>query len=255
MNSFLHSDRPIITAMLKNRDTRSLLAEIERCIINGAEAFGLQIDIMEPQYRTKKDFTELFQAMDGRPAYITDYSRGNVNPVPQSEEELTQELLMAFDCGAKLCDIRGDLYCPSAGEITEDEIAVEKQKALIRQIHQMGGEVLMSSHVLKYIPKEETLRIAMLHQERGADIAKIVTMADSEEELMENFETTLLLKRKLQIPSLFLCNGTHCKKHRIMGPLLGSCMFLTTENSRKPENQPHIEEAKRILAAAGFDNI
>lgn len=40
---------------------------------------------------------------------------------------------------------------PECRRITEDEIALEKQKALIRQIHQMGGEVLMSSHVLKYI--------------------------------------------------------------------------------------------------------
>lgn len=44
---------------------------------------------------------------------------------------------------------------PECRRITEDEIALEKQKALIRQIHQMGGEVLMSSHVLKYIPKGE----------------------------------------------------------------------------------------------------
>ena len=254
MDSFLHCNRPIITAMLKSRDTKSLIAEIERCLINGAEAFGLQIDMMEPQYRTRQDFTDIIQAMDGRPAYITDYSRGNVSPTPQSEEELAEELLMAFECGARLCDIRGDLFCPSAGEITEDDTAVEKQKRLIRHIHEMGGEVLMSSHVLKYIPKEETLRIALLHQERGADIAKIVTMAESEAELNENFETILLLKRKLKIPSLFLCNGSHCKKHRILGPLLGSCMFLTTENSRKPENQPLIDEARRILADAGYMN-
>lgn len=94
----------------------------------GAEAFGLHIDIIEPQYRTKKDFTELFQAMDGRSAYITDYSRGNVNPVPQGEEELTQELLMAFDCGAKLCDIRGDLYCPSAGELQRMKLLWRSRK-------------------------------------------------------------------------------------------------------------------------------
>ena len=88
---------------------------------------------------------------------------------------------------------------------------------------------------------------------RGADVAKIVTEANSEEELNDNLKTSVLLKENLGIPSLFLCNGTHCKKHRILGPVLGSDMFLVVHNSRENMDQPTIKRAKEQLILAGFE--
>ena len=44
----------------------------------------------------------------------------------------------------------------------------------------------MSSHVLKFIKTDEVLEIAREQRRRGADIAKIVTAADTESELLEN---------------------------------------------------------------------
>lgn len=252
MSIFLSNDRPVITAMLKSKSVPEILQEIENAHKQGAEAFGLQIELLKPEDRTRQNFTDIFQSMGDKPAYITNYIRDNVHPIPQSDDELTEEMLVALECGGKLCDVRGDLYCRSPYEITDDDKAIQKQQDLIREIHRMGGEVLMSSHMLEFARKERVLEIAKMHQERGTDISKIVTMADSEEEMFENFEINLLLQRELAIPSLFLCNGTHCYKHRRLGPLLGSCMFLTKENSRKPEPQPYIIEAQKILADAGY---
>lgn len=249
---FLNQGRPVITAMLKSNNTKNIIAEIGRFLESGAEAFGFQIETLLPACRTRQDFTEIIQAMDGKPAYITNYIRCNVSPQPQSDEELTEELLLAFDCGAKLCDIRGDLYDSCEGELTCQDRAVEKQKKLIREIHKMGGEVLMSSHVFRFLPKEQVYTIAKIQQERGADIAKVVTMANSEAELNENFEALLLLKKKLEIPSLFLCNGGHCYRHRILGPMLGSCMFLVVEDGIQAISQPNISEARKMLTAAGY---
>ncbi len=45
----------------------------------------------------------------------------------------------------------------------------------------MGAEVLMSSHTFKFMKTDEVLRIVTAQQERGADVAKIVTAANSEE--------------------------------------------------------------------------
>lgn len=252
MSIFLNSDRPVITAMLKSYEIPALLEEIESAGKQGAEAFGFQIDFLDPKDRTRQNFTDIFQAMGDKPAYVTNYVRGNRSAKPQSDEELMEELLVALDCGGKLCDIRGDMFCRSQYEITSNDAAVEKQKEVIREVHRMGGEVLMSSHVLEFTDKARTLEIAEMHRERGADISKIVTVADSEEELLENLEISLMLKRKLSIPSLFLCNGSHCYKHRRLGPVLGSCMFLTIENSRKAEPQPYIIEAQKILAVSGY---
>ena len=76
------------------------------------------------------------------------------------------------------------------------------------------------------------------------DIAKIVTVANSDKESEDAFKTNFLLSDKLNIPFLYLCNGSHCRKHRLLGPLLGSCMYLCLENSKTCGPQPTIEEAK-----------
>ena len=128
--------------------------------------------------------------------------------------------------------------------------AIEEQTRLIDEIHRRGGEVLMSSHVLRYVPKEVVLTIAEQHKARGADVSKIVTEANNVSELNHNFEIQLLLESRLGIKHLFLCNGTHCRKHRLLAPLLGSCLFLTTENAKAGQNQPTVAEAIRILKSA-----
>ena len=64
----------------------------------------------------------------------------------------------------------------------------------------MGAEVLMSSHTFKFMKTDEVLRIVTAQQERGADVAKIVTAANSEEEELENLRTAEKLKYELDIP-------------------------------------------------------
>ena len=87
----------------------------------------------------------------------------------------------------------------------------------------------MSSHVLKYTPAEEVLRIALEQQKRGADIVKIVTAANSEAEQIENLRITTLLKEALDVPFLFLSGGSHYALHRMIGPMLGCVMYLCVQ--------------------------
>lgn len=106
----------------------------------------------------------------------------------------------------------------------------------------------MSSHVLKFISAERVLEIALEHQKRGADIAKIVTAANSDEEMLENFRATVLLKKKLKIPFLFLSGGTHSKLHRMIGSQLGCCMYLAVyeHDEVAVPTQPTIAAAKAV---------
>jgi 3-dehydroquinate dehydratase len=106
--------------------------------------------------------------------------------------------------------------------------------------------------VLKYIPKETALMIALQHKERGADICKIVANASNDAELRENFEIIHLLENRLGLKHLTLCNGSHCKKHRRLGPLLGSSLFLATENAKAGQNQPTIAEAIALLKSVNM---
>ena len=226
--TFLHQNKPLITAMVQAKDPETMSKLIRTASFDGCDAFGFQMERLDAEYHTDEVVRNLFMQMGNRPIYATNY-RIFANE-GKSDEELAEGLVHLRALGATLIDVLGDLYSPAEYEITYDSAAIEKQKALIDRLHGMGAEVLMSSHVFKFKSGEEVLAIAREHQARGADISKIVTFAESEEEELENLKTTALLRRELDIPFLFLSGGTHCKLHRTMGPMLGSCMWLTVQS-------------------------
>ncbi|MBO5653668.1 MAG: type I 3-dehydroquinate dehydratase, partial [Clostridia bacterium] len=59
-------------------------------------------------------------------------------------------------------------------ELSMKQDAIDKQMRLIEQLHKMGKEAIMSSHVLKFTPAETVLEIALEQQRRGVDVVKIV---------------------------------------------------------------------------------
>lgn len=84
----------------------------------------------------------------------------------------------------------------------------------------------MSSHVYEFRNAERVIKIALEQQRRGADIVKIVTGAQTQEEEIKNLEICRLLKQELKVPFLFLSGGKYSYLHRTVGPALGVCMWL-----------------------------
>ena len=220
--SFLRYDRPLLTCMVQAHTPDRVRELMAASIPEGAEAFGMQVCQLLPEYRTTDVYRDLFSS--SLPTYVTNY-RGHASNEGKTDDELAEGLLEIAECGATLVDVMGDLFDPCVGELTTNEDAVEKQKSLIAALHERGAEVLMSSHVMKFTPAEEVLKIALAHKERGADIAKIVVGAETVEEEIENMRIIRLLKEKLGIPFLFLCGG-ECHILRRIGGTLGNSMTL-----------------------------
>ena len=211
----------------------------------GAEAFGMQFCRMKAEYRNKDIYRELFEFAKPYPVYVTNYRDGENKG--KSDDTLAAELLELADCGATLCDVMGDYFDRTEGELTMNGEAVQKQMKLIDELHKRGAEVLMSSHVLKYTPAERVLEIAREHQKRGADICKIVTRADDMEQQIENLRIITLLKKELKIPFLFLCGG-ECRILRRIGAKVGSCMTLCVHeyDALATHSQPLLRDVKKI---------
>ncbi len=254
--SFLQGDTPILTAMIPDAASESAaLDAIAYGLANGAEAFGLQMETMPIEARGEATLRRLFSAMQGRPAYVTNYRYGK-NGNKRSDEVLAEELLCAVRAGAVLVDMRGDMFCPTEYEMTEDPSAIEKQRGFSAEVHAMGGEVLVSSHIsaqrgFEYRTPEEVLALAQKQIAHGGDLSKIVTAANSDAELAENFRAIFLLKEKLGHPFLFLCNGSHAYSHRLFGPTLGGMMFLAVSAPfvRPGIKQPPLARARALLDA------
>lgn len=249
--TFLNQNRPLITGMILKDNPDSIRFAVKNSIYDGADCLGIQLECLKKEYKSEENYKKIFAACSGHPIYITNY-RGNKNN-GFSDEELAAELVKALACGATLGDVPASLFDSESGmgiglELSMNQDAVEKQMNLINQIHNMGKEVLMSSHVLKFIPAETVLEIACEQKKRGADIVKIVTAANSDEEQIENLRITTLLKKELDIPFLFLSGGTHSKIHRMIGPQLGCVTYLAVRehDERAVPTQPTIRAAKAV---------
>ena len=83
--------------------------------------------------------------------------------------------------------------------------------------------------------------------QRGADIIKIVTAADSMEQQLENLKITHLLKSESGAPFLFL-SGRECSLHRRLGINSGCCMALCVyeHDTLSTATQPLLQNIKTI---------
>lgn len=243
--TFLKYEKPLLTVMVQAQTLDRIKNLIDKSLPEGAEAFGMQFEKMLPEYRNAETYRELFAYAQGKPVYVTNYRKAQNEG--KSDEMLANELLELAENGATLCDMMGDYFDPQPGELTRDEAAVKKQMQLIDELHKKGTEVLMSSHVLKFIPAEEVLAIALEHEKRGADICKIVTGADTMEQQIENMRIINMLKENLKIPFLFLANG-ECYIFRRIAGQLGNCMSLCVQeyDEFSTNTQPLLKNMKAI---------
>lgn len=252
--TFLNHEYPLLTAMIQQPDPESCITLIRNSAACGADAFGVQICDIGREFRTEDNFRKIFSKCGNKPIYITDYRLKN--SLGMTDDELADELLLALKAGATLVDVMGDMYCADPLQITYDETAVKKQKDFIERIHANGGEVLMSSHTLKVMTPDEILAVAKAQEERGADIAKIVTWSASKEDVIKSFEAMLLLKKELSIPFLLISNGTHFRLQRIVGPYFGSCMILCIYEygNHTSREQPLVKNARLIMDTIDWED-
>lgn len=245
VNNIYCGDKAVLTAMVQAKTPDRIKYLMDKCREEGAEAFGMQFEQLLPEYRNEKVYRELFSYAADLPVYYTNYR--HTSNEGKSDEILADELIKFAECGGSFADVMGDYFDRTPGEFTKDPEAVAKQKALIEKIHEKGSRIIMSSHVLKFISAENVLEIALGHQERGADVCKIVVGAENMAQQMENLRIVTLLKEKLSIPFLFLSSG-ECHILRRIGGELGCCMYLCVHEHDEiaTPTQPLLRKVKAI---------
>ena len=95
-----------------------------------------------------------------------------------------------FDPASKEGFFGKDQYSFTKGnprEIVTDTAIIAQQCAFIEDIHRRGAEVLLSCHPGIPMDSTQVVELALFLEKRNPDIIKIVTVATSEEELLESF--------------------------------------------------------------------
>ena len=247
MATFLKYDKPLICAMIQCVTPEECIAKIKRSISAGAEAIGLQLCKIERSYRTEEQLRPIFEACEGLPVYITSYRSGASKGY--TDEECAELLCLGVKCGATLADVMGDFFSPEPSyyELTEDEQAVKKQKELIDKLHKMGAEVLISSHTKKSLTLEENLKLARAQAERGADVIKIVNVAQSASEIPVYLDAIQKITAETDKKLLLRASG-EARLVRYIGANFGVCMYLCVESHGEldTKEQPTIAKIKAI---------
>lgn len=244
--SFLKLQSPYLAAIIEGATPDATIASILKCEHDGAEAFAVSLAAWEPDKLTLAELSRVFRCT-GRPMMPLCYRSGNLAAEKLDDDARAELLLLTVEAGAAACDVMGDLYAPAPRERTRDAQAIEKQRRLIDRIHAQGAEVLMSSHASnEFLRGEEILEQLSDFVSRGADIPKIVVRADTEDELLEAFRTTALLKRELTVPFVHLCSGRYGRLQRYVAPSLGAALTFGMESTVQGP-QPLVRSARGVL--------
>jgi 3-dehydroquinate dehydratase len=247
--SFLKLKTPYLAAIVSEPAPELAIANILNGEHEGAEAFMVDISRWQPDCHSQESLKKVFRCC-GRPMMPLCYRSGCLSADKISDDERAELIIRCIEAGAAACDLMGDFFAPAPHELTREPEAVAKQKKLIERIHAMGAEVLMSSHIYnEFVPADAVLAHMLAIQERGVDIAKIVVSANTEDELLDAFRCTVLLKKSLQVPFVHLCNGKFARIQRYMAPVLGAALTFGFHaySAYSIGPQPIIRTARAVL--------
>lgn len=249
--SFVNLPKPFIVTVVTDPDPDSCIATIRNAEYDGSQAFDLHLRSLEKQYHNEHDLEKIIKST-WRPTMMIYYREDGNWGARYSDDERAEAHLLSVKCGAAACDIMGDMFDPSPMEISYKPEIIEKQKRLIDKIHIMGGEVIMSSHTWVHMSTEQVVEHMKNLEARGADMVKVAAAVNSEEELIEAFQTTMTLKRELKVPFIHICMGQYGKMHRFVGPMLGSSLVFCVQNytPKGHKEQPLVRAAKAV-----FENL
>lgn len=263
---FSASDTPLLAGVVKERTPEAAMEKIRYFEENGATAIDLHLSCLDEEYKTVEQIKRIVGCTD-LPMLGLNYSRRyDWTEIVETEEERAELLLKAVEAGISAVDLLGysfdlnsrgkfvgeDIYSFTKNnplEIVTDEAVIEKQKEFINRVHGMGKEVLLSTHPDIPMNGNQVIDLVQFLAERNPDIIKIVTRCNTEDELVEAYDTMRRLKKlNLKQKISFHCCGEMGRTTRLINPVLGSYMCFCT----KADDGNRIKEQLDIVTAVNF---
>ena len=255
---------PAIAGVVREKSNRQAMGEIKNCYFNGADMIDLHMSCLE---NSSVEALRAIISTSKLPVLALNYNLNyDFTSAELSEEERVDSFFRAVEAGAQGVDIQGytfhlpskngfcgeDKYSFTKGnpkEIVTDEAIIEKQVKFIEKIHSMGAEVLLSCHPGIPMTCEQVVDLALFLEKRNPDIIKIVTVANTDEEMLESIKTMLTLKQKVKTPISYHASGLKGGLSRIINPVLGGqvafCVDRYSESSTM--EQLHLKTVKDVL--------
>ena len=262
---------PALAGVIRERNVRCAIAEIKNCTYDGADMIDLHMSCLE-----KTDVESLRSIISSTKLPVLALNYNNTYEWADAgfdEEARVESFLRAVEAGAAGVDIQGytfdlpskkgfcgeDKYLFTKGnpkEIVTDAAVIERQSAFIEKVHAMGGEVLLSCHPGIPMNRAQVVELALFLEKRNPDIIKIVTIANSTEDMLESLHAMVELKKTVRTPISYHAGGKFGGLSRVVCPVLGGqiafCVDRFSESSTLEQLElasakQTIEELEKLL--------
>ena len=267
--SFAKVTPPMLSGVIKERTPLNAKIQIKTSECHGATGIDLHLSCLEKEFRTKEHLEYIVNSAKS-PVLALNYNLAYDNTIyDDTEENRTNLIFTAIEAGAAAADIQGYTFDIESKtgfrkefghldhsfikgnpkEIVVDPKVIDKQMEFIEKVHHLGAEVLLSNHPGIPMTTQQVVDLALFVEKRKPDIIKIVTVASTDEEMLEAFKTMVTLKKEVKTPVSYHCSGPKGGLTRVVNPMLGGFMcFCNDSYSHNSDmSQPLIETAKAIL--------
>lgn len=270
--SLANQKAPVIMGIVREKTVKTAIAAIRNCTLRGAMGIDLHVSCLEEQFHTVEAMRTIISS-GSIPVMALNYNqRYDRSDIKADEETRLGLLLKAAEAGAAAVDMQGysfdadsrSRFDPSfinspysfvknaPKEIVVNPVVIKRQKNFIDLVHSKGSEVLMSTHPGVSMDRRQLVDYANFLLERNVDMIKLVTVANTEAELVECFEAMIKLKNEIPIPVSYHCSGDSGRKSRIINPLLGGFMMFCVNgyDEFSDFNQLDIATARTLIDSA-----
>ena len=257
-------EAPALAGVVREKTARAAIAEIKNCYLHGAQMIDLHLSCLADR---SEDNLRSIIAGSPLPVLALNYAGAyDWSAVPFTEEEREALFLSAVRAGAAGVDMQGytfdlpsktafcgeDKYSFTKGdpkEIVTDPAVIAKQCDFIERVHGMGAEVLLSCHPGIAMNRDQIVELALFLEKRSPDIIKIVSIANTEEDMLEALHTMRALKREVKTPVSYHAGGKFGALSRVLCPVLGGqiafCVDRFSESSTL--EQLELSSAKQLI--------
>lgn len=235
---------PALAGVVREQTAGAAIAQIKNCQYDGADMIDLHMSCLESM---DVDYLKSIIQSSPLPVLALNYNRTYTwEDCGFSEDTRVQSFLNAVHAGAAGVDMQGytfdtkskneffgdDKYSFTKGnpkEIVTDKTIISKQCDFIEEIHSLGAEVLLSCHPGIPMNSEQVVDLALFFEKRNPDVIKIVTIVNTEDELIESFKAMSLLKKEVKTPVSYHAGGVKGSLSRIINPVLGGHMIFCVD--------------------------
>ncbi|MBR5739498.1 MAG: type I 3-dehydroquinate dehydratase [Lachnospiraceae bacterium] len=255
---------PVLAGIVREKTPGAAKAAIRNCFIDGAGMIDLHLSCFE---NADEEALKTVFRSSPLPVMALHYNAAkDGHQLGVSEEERTECLLRAARAGASAVDMQGYTFdLPSKtgffgddslsftkgrpNEVVMDPKVIDRQLEFMEKVRQAGAEVLISCHTGIPMDRHQVVDLALFLEKRRPDVLKIVTTADTEEELLECFHTMRLLKKEVETPVAFHASEKAGRLSRIINPFLGGHLVFCVDRYEEGSvlAQPDLKTAKSVL--------